>query len=111
MAEPYSKDKQLARGERRYHRHVASPKEWQRIVAEKTGPCRVCGSQANGRMESRITFHHIVSRAQGGDDVAENIAPVCLACHERLTRHEAVAEAKLYEGLTAAERAYMERKR
>ena len=42
MADPYPKSRQLARGERRYRRKVASAKQWQAIMAAKIGPCRVC---------------------------------------------------------------------
>jgi hypothetical protein len=106
-ARPDPKARTLARGQRRYRRKIASAKEWQAIIAAKAGPCRVCGSVQNGRMETHITFHHVRSRAQGGDDVADNIVPVCVGCHEKLTRHEPRAEAALYLALTPEERAYV----
>lgn len=28
-----------------------------------------------------IQAHHVVSRSQGGDDVLENLVPLCLSCH------------------------------
>ena len=40
-AKPYTKSQQLARGAKRYRRKVASPKQWQAIIAAKVGPCRV----------------------------------------------------------------------
>ena len=39
--EPFPKQRQLARGQRRYRRKVASPKLWQAIIAAKFGPSRV----------------------------------------------------------------------
>lgn len=85
---PYPKQKQLARGERRYRRKVASPKQWQAIIAEKQGPCRICGSSAdNGRLHGHIQMHHVVPRV-GGDDLADNIVPLCPDCHDRVTRRE-----------------------
>lgn len=74
-AKPYQKTTQLARKERRYRRKPASPKQWAAIISEKQGPCRVCGSPPPNQM------HHIVPRDRGGDDVPENIAPLCAHCH------------------------------
>ena len=42
---PFPKSVQLARGERRYKRKVASPKQWQAISEAKRGPCRVCSDR------------------------------------------------------------------
>ena len=52
-AKPYPKAQQLARGERRYRRKVASAKQWQRIAAEKQGPCRVCRDPASNGASMR----------------------------------------------------------
>ena len=113
--DPYSKERQLARGERRYRRKVASAKEWQRIVAAKQGPCRVCvrplangGTPANA--PHRVQFHHLVARIHGGDDLEENIVPVCLECHDAVTRGSATALAALESNLTESERGYVLRK-
>jgi 5-methylcytosine-specific restriction endonuclease McrA len=78
--QPYSKDDQLARKTPRYHRVVASPKKWQAIADAKQGPCRVCAHVPPNEL------HHVVARAHGGGDVAENIAPVCHGCHGFITR-------------------------
>ena len=77
-AKPYSKAQQLARGERRYRRKVASPKQWQAIIAAKlTGkPCRVMED-----FRRADVLHHIIPRSLGGDDVAENLVPMCDVCH------------------------------
>ena len=66
-ADPYPKTKQLARGERRYRRKVASPKQWAAIRADKLGKCRLCGYPRS------VQLHHLVSRAALGDDVADNL--------------------------------------
>jgi 5-methylcytosine-specific restriction endonuclease McrA len=92
---------------KRYRRKVASRKQWARIAAEKLGPCRVCGSVENGRVESRIQLHHVVSRSHGGDDTADNIVPLCLACHEQITRREPLPSFGLLVSLSNAEHAYM----
>jgi hypothetical protein len=61
--EPYPKGKQLARGQRRYRRKVASPKQWQAIIAAKQGPCRVCcHPNGNGHGLGLVEF---TSRAPG----------------------------------------------
>lgn len=108
MPEPYPKSRQLRRGAKRYRRIVASPKQWQAIVAEKQGPCRLClDPAANGRLYGRIEFHHLLSRARGGDDVAENIIPLCPGCHEHVTRNRVYALRALARVLTPAEVAYL----
>src|SRR4051812_34644689 len=84
---PDPKAQTLARGPRKYRRKVASPKQWQAIASEKTGPCRVCGASAsNGRVYGLIQLHHVVARAHAGDDAADNIVPLCPDCHDRVTR-------------------------
>ncbi len=104
---PYPKDAQLARGERRYKRKVANAQGWQKIADAKRGPCRVCLDPAtNGRLHGLIQFHHIVARAHGGDDVADNIAPLCLSCHGAVTMREPFACRRLVETLTDAEYSY-----
>jgi 5-methylcytosine-specific restriction endonuclease McrA len=105
---PRPKSAQLARGERRYRRKVASPKQWQAIIAAKSGPCRVCRDAAsNGRLHSLIHHHHIVARVHGGDDVADNIAPLCPGCHTLVTCRLPATCSRFLETLTDAEYAYM----
>jgi hypothetical protein len=106
--DPFPKSSQLARGERRYRRRVASPKEWAAIVAAKTGPCRVCVNvQANGHDFGVIEFHHLLARSRGGDDVAENIVPVHHVCHEAVTTRRPAAFQAVEQSLTHAEYAYL----
>ena len=105
---PDPKSRSLARGERRYRRKVASPKQWQAIIAAKTGPCRVCVTpSSNGHGFHVVEFHHLVSRAQGGDDVAENIVPLCHDCHMRIESKPHWAHRKLAASLTDSEYAYV----
>lgn len=68
----------LARPNKRYRRRVASPKTWARIRAQKLEgfPCRVCGSLGDH------DAHHTYPRDRGGDDVAENVMPLCRGCHQ-----------------------------
>jgi 5-methylcytosine-specific restriction endonuclease McrA len=102
-AKPYPKAQQLARGERRYRRKVASPKQWQAIIAAKSGPCLVC----DGVIGHDVEFHHLVSREDHGDDVAENIVPICRVCHWSITHREVAAARLLLGRLSDAEYAYM----
>ena len=101
---PYSKEQQLSRGERRYRRKVASSKRWQQLWDEKRGPCRICGSGVASLME----LHHLVARSHFGDDVADNLVPLCTECHCAITLRRSAAGAKrLLLSLSDAEYAYM----
>ena len=108
---PDPKARTLPRGQRRYRRKVASPKQWQAIIAAKQGPCRVCTlPQLNGattHASRRIQLHHIVARDHSGDDVPDNIVPLCPECHHRVTIRASLECRELLECLTDAEYAYM----
>jgi 5-methylcytosine-specific restriction endonuclease McrA len=107
MPEPFPKSRQLARGEKRYRRKVASPKQWAAIRAEKLDeqPCAICGDY------SPLTAHHLVPRSAGGDDVPENIVGLCgdgtTFCHGAVTRRDSGALQELARSLTDAEYAYV----
>lgn len=108
MADPYSKETQLHRPNRRYRRKVASAKGWARIADAKQGPCRICSDPAsNGRLHSHIQFHHLVTREDGGDDIEDNIVPLCVYCHDGITRRKAGFGILLMMSLTDAEYDYM----
>ncbi len=96
---PYSKEQQLARGDRRYKRRVASPAKWQRIIDEKKGPCRVCGGFG-------IEFHHLVAKSLNGDDIAKNMVPLCRPCHGLVEARDKAACRALRLSLTDDEYAY-----
>ncbi len=38
-------------------------------------PCEICGKTANGGV------HHIKSKGRGGSDNIENLAGLCIGCH------------------------------
>lgn len=108
MAEPFPKSRQLARGARRYRRKVASPKQWQAIIAAKQGPCRVCvNALTNGYDYGVIEFHHLVPRSLGGDDVEDNIVPLHSICHAFVTARAGTGPARIGRSLSDAERAYV----
>jgi hypothetical protein len=101
---PFPKSVQLARGKRRYRRKVSSPKTWARIWDAKRGPCRVCSDRA---FNSVIDPHHLVFREDNGDDVPDNIVPLCRGCHEALHRRAPAICRLLLTRLSDAEYAYM----
>jgi hypothetical protein len=105
---PDPKARSLARGPRKYRRKVASPKQWQAIQAAKLGPCRLCGAVgSNGRVYGKIQMHHLVARDHFGDDVADNIVPLCPDCHHRVTIRAQYECRGLMFSLSDAEYAYM----
>lgn len=105
MAEPFPKSRQLARGERRYRRKVASPAQWQRIMEEKGATCRI--AERFDVHDTHIEYHHLLSRAQGGDDVAANIVPLCESHHRLITTRSPYMLKVLAELLSDAEYAYI----
>jgi hypothetical protein len=101
--------------------HLADPKparrvkadqnEWQRLRAEKMGPCRLCGT-ISGAFVDGVTLHHVVPKGGGrGDDVAENLVPLCghgtVGCHGKVEARDPWARSLLGQRLTDAERAYV----
>jgi predicted HNH restriction endonuclease len=110
VANPFPKSQQLARGERRYKRKVASPKQWQAIIAAKKGPCRICSARNPLELlpgQGTIQLHHLVTREDHGDDVPDNIVPVCEECHDALHRRAPAIGRLLLSRLSDAEYAYM----
>ena len=105
-AKPFPKSAQLARGERRYRRKIASPKQWQAIQAAKGAVCRLSNP---GVCESGVEYHHLVPRGAPwfGDDVADNIVPLCRIHHGLITNRVPPALRRLGDSLTEGERAYM----
>ncbi len=103
--DPFPKAKQLARGERRYRRKVASPKQWQAIQATKCTECRVCGANYT-HDRALIEAHHLIPRDYHGDDVSANIVGLCGVCHRAVEARAVTQTTKLLSRLTDAEYAY-----
>lgn len=106
-AKPHPKP--APRANRRYRRKVASPKQWQAIIAAKTGPCRACVNVAyNGSDWSKIDFHHVVPRSSPwfGDDTEDNMVPLHRWCHDLVESRTPFATRRMVESLTDAEYAY-----
>jgi hypothetical protein len=102
--DPYPKSAQLSRGERRYRRKVASPKQWQAIISAKGSRCRM--DPGLGCIFA-VQYHHLVRREDGGDDVADNIIPLCGQHHEHVHKRGHRNMYRLLGALTNAEYAYM----
>ena len=97
---PYTKERQLASERGRTLRHKASRTEWIKLAREKDAPCRICGHPV-------IELHHLIRRSRGGDDVADNLVPLCLLCHGELHRDDGSTARRLMARLTDHERRYM----
>jgi hypothetical protein len=102
--QPDPKSRTLARGARRYRRKVASPKQWQAIVAAKGPTCRL---STPGVCERGVEYHHLVARIDGGDDVPDNIVALCSIHHGLVTNRVPPALYRLAESLTDGEYAYV----
>jgi hypothetical protein len=102
--QPYPKDKQVASERGRSFRHKATWAEKQKLYREKAAPCRICG-------HALVQLHHLIRRSQGGDDVADNLVPLCLLCHGELHRDDGTTARRLMARLTPAELAYMRSRR
>jgi hypothetical protein len=95
---------------RRVVRASLSWEHWHReaIIAAKGGPCRVCEFLHGDHDTPRdVEYHHLVSREDGGDDIADNIVPVCQFHHHDITRRDHPCGTILLRSLSDAEYAYM----
>lgn len=99
-ARPYPKSTQLVRGQRRYHRKVASARRWQQIIDAKGSVCRSCNAPPPNQL------HHLIPRAQGGSDTESNIIPLCQECHGLVTRNDADTIRAMLASLSDDEYAY-----
>jgi 5-methylcytosine-specific restriction endonuclease McrA len=64
-----------------------------KVVSEPL--CRAC------RLEKAVDPHHVLLKSQGGDDLEDNIVPLCRACHRDYH------EARIGIRLTLDERLYV----
>lgn len=90
-------------------RIIEDKEGWEQLRRIKLAPCRVCG-------ETWLpTLHHLVPRSLGGDDVPDNLVPVCghgtRGCHGLIEAHDPETLARLRAALTTAEAAYVLRKK
>lgn len=79
--------------EERHERKVAKAANLKMVYAivdrRDEGQCRVCGRRCSTTATSselRAERHHVVPRSLGGKDTPENLALVCIWCHDE--RHK-----------------------
>lgn len=88
----------------------ADQNDWRRLRAEKVDRCRICELFVGD-----MTLHHIVPRAQSGDDVADNLVPLCgsgtTGCHGLVEDRDMWARSLLGRRLSRREIAYVVAKR
>lgn len=79
--------------EERHERKVAKAANRRAVYAivdrRDEGQCRVCGrrcSTTSTTSDLRAERHHIIPRSLGGQDTPENLALVCVWCHDE--RHK-----------------------
>ena len=58
----------------------------QRVLVRDAWACQECGRVCADKREAHVD--HIVPKAQGGQDVMENLRTLCVRCHGRKTRQE-----------------------
>jgi hypothetical protein len=91
---------------------VADPKPGQRIIEDREGweglrriklrGCRVCGVDY-----FRVQLHHLVGRDLGGDDVPDNLIPLCPEHHQQVEERKRVACSLVRQRLSPAELRYI----
>lgn len=72
----------------------ANSAAWKKLHADCWGPCLICGDTW------RVELHHLVPRAQGGDDIKANLVPLCAEHHRRVTEHVGLTCVDLRQSLS-----------
>jgi 5-methylcytosine-specific restriction endonuclease McrA len=62
----------------------------QRVLVRDAWACQECGRVCADKREAHVD--HITPKAQGGQDVMENLRTLCVRCHGRKTRQETAAK-------------------
>lgn len=87
----------------------ATGERWAELRILKVGQCRIC------RDAFGLTLHHLVPRSLGGDDVPNNLVPLCgsgtTGCHGDVEHRDPVALSLLRLSLTEDELAYLAAKK
>ena len=66
------------------------PKTLKKRLMRRFGGCQVCGGGVIGgsRHSPTLEVHHIIARAAGGADTADNAMLVCRPCHVEIHKGE-----------------------
>jgi 5-methylcytosine-specific restriction protein A len=59
-----------------------------KILTRDNWQCQKCGRICQDRWEAQVD--HIVAKRDGGSDSEENLETLCLTCHGRKSREEAI---------------------
>jgi 5-methylcytosine-specific restriction endonuclease McrA len=96
----------LARGWRTRGRKMATREEWAAIREAKlaNSHCRACFVTS---MSESLELHHLVPRAMGGDDVVDNLVPLCQDCHAAVTARHPMCLDAVSRRLSDGEHAYI----
>lgn len=70
----------------------------QKLLADRE--CRLCGRPAQDA-------HHLIYRSHDGDDVPDNLIPLCRRCHDTVHDGDRIARLSLMLTLRDEERAYV----
>lgn len=82
-------------------RYRATKADWEHMHRHFHGHgCWLCGSRT-------WELHHILPRSQGGDDVTQNLMPVCQKCHSLLHAADPNAMHRLRVMLHAGHESYL----
>ena len=58
----------------------------QRVLVRDAWACQQCGRVCADKREAHVD--HVTPKAQGGQDVMENLRTLCIRCHSRKTAKE-----------------------
>ena len=94
---------------------IVDRKAFAEFYAEHVGlPCQICGRYGRWLLDG-MSIHHILSRGQGGDDVAENFAWLCghgtVGCHGDVEARRNGARERLRAAMTSEQIAYVTQKK
>jgi len=64
-------------------RHKMTPQRVLKIYLARNGRCHVCGLKLPAGTDYEID--HITALCNGGSDEDDNLAPICMDCHEKKT--------------------------
>lgn len=82
-------------------RYRATKEQWEAIRAWfSEDRCWVCD-------EPWTELHHIVNRSHAGDDIAENLAPLCSECHRLIEARDTSARSLLRHALLPSNYQYL----
>jgi len=93
----------IVRPDPKSSRRIIEDREgWEVLRRQKLRGCRVCGVTY-----FIVQLHHLVGRDLGGDDVPDNLVPLCPTHHQEVEERKLVTCSVLRERLTPDELRYV----